>query len=99
MAWRAGCRAANLDFCQFPSYLSASPKNQAIPAIRGECGIFVYPDGRSFMDTYHARAELVPRDIVTRAIDNETKKFGFDCVYLDISHKPASFTTHQFPTV
>jgi L-aspartate oxidase len=57
------------------------------------------PNGERFMPWHDARAELAPRDIVARAIDFEMKKRGLDCVYLDISHKPADFLTQHFPTI
>ena len=51
------------------------------------------------MPWHDRRAELAPRDIVARAIDFEMKKRGLDCVYLDISHKPADFLKEHFPNI
>jgi L-aspartate oxidase len=51
------------------------------------------------MDRFDSRGELAPRDIVARAIDHEMKRLGADCLYLDISHRPADFIIHHFPTV
>jgi L-aspartate oxidase len=51
------------------------------------------------MHEYDQKKELAPRDIVARAIDNEMKKHGIDCIYLDISHKPSKFTQQHFPTI
>src|SRR3546814_14277110 len=51
------------------------------------------------MPQHDERAELAPRDIVARAIDFEMKKRGIDCVYLDISHRPADFVLSHFPTI
>lgn len=102
MAWRVGCRVANMEFNQFHPTTLFHPDDRNFlltEALRGEGAYLRRPDGSRFMPDFDPRGELAPRDIVARAIDYEMKRLGVDCMYLDISHKPADFVIKHFPTI
>ncbi len=102
MAWRAGCRIANMEFNQFHPTCLYHPKAKSTlitEALRGEGALLKLPSGERFMQRFHPEAELAPRDIVARAIDHEMKRLGSHCMYLDISHQSPEFIRSHFPTV
>jgi len=102
MAYRAGVPIANMEFIQFHPTCLYHPQAKSFlvtEAMRGEGAILRRPDGEAFMRRYHPDAELAPRDIVARAIDNEMKVRGFEHVYLDITHRDAAFVRDRFPHI
>ena len=101
-AWRAGCEMVDMEFVQFhPTtlYLDGAPNFLISEAVRGEGGKLINIRGERFMEKYHEKGELAPRDIVSRANQQEMELTAFPCVYLDITHKPAEFILERFPTI
>ncbi|MDE2146098.1 MAG: L-aspartate oxidase [Burkholderiales bacterium] len=113
MAWRAGCRVANMEFIQFHPTCLYHPQERSFlitEALRGEGAWLTLPHtaadggvGTRFMPAHDERGELAPRDIVARAIDFEMKKHGLDHVWLDarpiVEAKGEAFLKEHFPTI
>jgi L-aspartate oxidase len=106
MAWRAGCRVANMEFIQFHPTCLYHPQDRSFlitEALRGEGALLKLPnaegDAARFMPHHDPRGELAPRDIVARAIDFEMKKHGVDHVWLDARHLGEAFLKSHFPTI
>lgn len=103
MAYRAKARIENMEFIQFhPTALyeaGVSPSFLVTEAVRGDGGILRNKEGKAFMKTYDTRADLAPRDVVARAIDNEMKRTGTEHVYLDCRHMDMDKFKSHFPNI
>ena len=106
MCYRAHVPIANMEFYQFhPTILFNEEVRSFLisEAVRGEGAVLKkYDDNGNlveFMNDYHELASLAPRDIVARAIDNEMKKSGLECVFLDIRDKDEEFIKKRFPNI
>lgn len=104
MVYRAKGRIENMEFVQFhPTSLYTPDGDNPVflvsEAVRGFGGILKTIDGQEFMQKYDERGSLAPRDIVARAIDNELKTRGDDCVYLDCRHIDSEGFKSHFPTI
>ncbi len=102
LAFRAGCRVANMEFTQFHPTCLHHPKVKNFlitEALRGEGAELVNHNKEAFMKKVHPMGSLAPRDIVARGIDAEMKSSGASCVYLDIRSKDKDFLQSHFPDI
>jgi len=101
MAFRAGAKIADMEFVQFHPTAFAGGEGSFLitETLRGEGAVLRNHNGRRFMKDYHPRAELAPRDVVSRAIYNEMQKEGKDFVLLDATKLGSKFLRKRFPQV
>ena len=101
MAYKAGATLRDLEFFQFHPTVFLPPEGQPFlisEAVRGEGAYLVNASGERFMLQKHERAELGPRDIVSRAIVEEQRRTR-DFIYLDVRHLGVEFIPERFPTI
>lgn len=100
MAYRVGARVMNMEFMQFHPTVFAKGKSFLISeAVRGEGGVLVNSQGERFMKKYHPMADLAPRDVVARSIEEERLKTGSESVFLDLSALNAAHIKERFPNI
>lgn len=101
-AYRAGAQISDIEFIQFhPTalHLEGAPHFLLSEALRGEGAYLINTAGERFMPGYHERAELAPRDVVSRSIFKEMRRTGADHVFLDLRHLDAGFVRQRFPRI
>jgi L-aspartate oxidase len=102
LAYRAGAEVADMEFVQFHPTVYRTRAGQGFlisEAVRGEGGLLYTREGERFMPAYDPRAELAPRDVVTRGIYHALRTSASDDVLLDISHMPNDEIERHFPTI
>lgn len=102
MAYLAGAELADMEFVQFhPTALNleGAPRFLLSEALRGEGGVLRNAEGRRFMSRYHERAELAPRDVVSRSIVAEMERTATRTVFLDMTALPPAFVRSRFPRI
>ncbi len=100
MAYRAGAEVSNLEFVQFHPTCLYHPQAKSFlisEAVRGEGAVLINHQQEKFMPRYHAMADLAPRDVVARSIDQEMKLSGDPCGYLDLRHLDRKTVEERFP--
>jgi L-aspartate oxidase len=102
MAYRAGAEIGDIEFVQFhPTalHVQGAPRFLLSEALRGEGAYLRNADGERFMEGRHPLGELAPRDVVARAIVEETVRTGAPHVFLDLTHRGRDFINARFPRI
>lgn len=98
IALRHNIKTANLEYVQFhPTALYDENENcekfLITESLRGEGAKLLNQQGKRFVD------ELLPRDIVARAVYDEEDKSSKPYVFLDISFKDKQYIVNRFPGI
>ncbi len=102
MGFRAGAPISDAEMMQFhPTtlYVAGATRSLISEAVRGEGAYLVDRKGRRFMNDYHEMGELAPRDVVCRAIHEQTRKTNFTHVFLDVRHLGSEKFARRFPHI
>lgn len=103
LVYRAKGTIENMEFVQFHPTALYSPSERPTflitEAMRGFGAVLRNGKKQKFMSRYDKRADLAPRDIVARAIDNELKASGDNFVYLDCTHLDKQKLLEHFPSI
>ena len=97
IAKKHGIRLEHLDYVQIhPTTLySKKPGRRFLisESVRGEGALLYDKNGNRFVD------ELLPRDVVTKAIQEQMKKDGTDYVWLSLEKIPKEIILSHFPNI
>lgn len=102
MALRAGVAIADTEFVQFHPTVLAAPGGTPFlvsEAVRGEGAYLRDAAGERFMLGNHLLAELAPRDVVARGIQQQMALDNRDHVDLDLRHLDPDEVRARFPTI
>jgi len=99
-AYRAGAVLADVEMVQFHPTALAVPGSFLISeAVRGEGAVLINQAGERFMRDIDVRAELAPRDVVARGIQQTMRDQGGQPVLLDATQLGEAFLTERFPSI
>ncbi len=102
IAFRAGALVSDMEFVQFHPTAFAregAPRFLITEAMRGEGAVLRNDAGERFMVGVHPDAELAPRDVVARAIQDQIGRSEHRWVYLDATGLPRDRLFARFPSV
>lgn len=102
MAYRAGAVMQDMAFMQFhPTtlYIAGASRALITEAVRGEGAVLIDKSGYRFMPDYDGRADLAPRDIVSRSILTQMVKTAHSHVYLDVRPIGIERFNERFPGI
>ncbi|MDR0883351.1 MAG: L-aspartate oxidase [Oscillospiraceae bacterium] len=104
LAYALGAKVKNLHYVQFhptamPPLAGESSCFLVSEAVRGEGAFLRNRDGERFVSNYDTRGELAPRDVVSRAIIQESRRLKDTRFALDITQKSSDWLKARFPAI